>query len=276
MISRAIAFDSAMSVPTSRPEPAVGPLRRRGAPRVDDEQPGAVAGRPSARGGRRSGASRGRSSPRGGSTSVSSISWYDEVPPPAPNTVARPTTLGACQVRLQQSMLLRAHHRARELLRQEVHLVGRLRAAEQADAGGALGVQHRGESRRRRGRGPRPRWRGGARRPRGPGAVRGGPRAPVDRVGSVRASAPRLGHVLGGIQVDLAVPGEPRELQTGGPAVSTARAEGALTATTAVNPAAQAFATISKEARPLTNRPRSMAGRAPSRSSRPTTLSTAL
>ncbi len=26
-------------------------------------------------------------------------------PPPAPNTVARPTTEGACQVRLQESML---------------------------------------------------------------------------------------------------------------------------------------------------------------------------
>jgi hypothetical protein len=39
-------------------------------------------------------------------TSVSSISRYDEVPPPAPKTVARPATLGACQVRLQESMLL--------------------------------------------------------------------------------------------------------------------------------------------------------------------------
>ena len=39
-------------------------------------------------------------------TSVSSISRYDDVPPPAPNTVARPTTLGACQVRLHESMLL--------------------------------------------------------------------------------------------------------------------------------------------------------------------------
>src|SRR6476660_8582959 len=38
--------------------------------------------------------------------SVSSTSRYDEVPPPAPNTVARPATLGACQVRLQLSTLL--------------------------------------------------------------------------------------------------------------------------------------------------------------------------
>ena len=38
--------------------------------------------------------------------SVSSASRYELVPPPAPNTVARPATLGACQVRLQLSMLL--------------------------------------------------------------------------------------------------------------------------------------------------------------------------
>jgi hypothetical protein len=39
-------------------------------------------------------------------TSVFSTSSYEDVPPPAPKTVARPTTLGACQVRLQESMLL--------------------------------------------------------------------------------------------------------------------------------------------------------------------------
>src|SRR3954451_25371837 len=39
-------------------------------------------------------------------TSAVSASWYDDVPPPAPKTVARPTTDGACQVRLQESMLL--------------------------------------------------------------------------------------------------------------------------------------------------------------------------
>jgi hypothetical protein len=38
--------------------------------------------------------------------SVSSVSRYETVPPPAPKTVARPATLGACQVRLQESMLL--------------------------------------------------------------------------------------------------------------------------------------------------------------------------
>ena len=38
--------------------------------------------------------------------SVSSTSRYELVPPPAPKTVARPATEGACQVRLQLSMLL--------------------------------------------------------------------------------------------------------------------------------------------------------------------------
>src|SRR3954471_10337810 len=38
--------------------------------------------------------------------SVSSTSRYELVPPPAPKTVARPTTLGACHVRLQLSTLL--------------------------------------------------------------------------------------------------------------------------------------------------------------------------
>src|ERR1700681_163880 len=44
--------------------------------------------------------------PQRSTSSVSSASRYDEVPPPAPNTVARPATLGACQVRLQLSILL--------------------------------------------------------------------------------------------------------------------------------------------------------------------------
>ena len=34
------------------------------------------------------------------------ISRYEDVPPPAPKTVARPTTLGACQVRLHESRWL--------------------------------------------------------------------------------------------------------------------------------------------------------------------------
>src|SRR3954469_3994943 len=44
--------------------------------------------------------------PQRNTTSVFSASSYEEVDPPAPNTVARPTTLGACHVRLQLSMLL--------------------------------------------------------------------------------------------------------------------------------------------------------------------------
>ena len=44
--------------------------------------------------------------PQRSTKSVSSISRYEDVVPPAPNTVARPATLGACQVRLQESMSL--------------------------------------------------------------------------------------------------------------------------------------------------------------------------
>src|SRR3954462_9569843 len=44
--------------------------------------------------------------PQRKTTSVSSTSLYELVPPPAPKTVARPTTLGACHVRLQLSTLL--------------------------------------------------------------------------------------------------------------------------------------------------------------------------
>src|SRR5512141_494393 len=44
--------------------------------------------------------------PQRNTTSVSSTSRYELVLPPAPKTVARPTTLGACHVRLQLSMLL--------------------------------------------------------------------------------------------------------------------------------------------------------------------------
>ncbi len=35
-----------------------------------------------------------------------SISSYEQVPPPSPKTAARPATEGACQVRLQESILL--------------------------------------------------------------------------------------------------------------------------------------------------------------------------
>ena len=65
------------------------------------------------------------------------------MPPPAPNTVARPTTLGACQVRLQLSMLLLPIDDAGELLGDEVHLVRRLRAAEQPERVRAVPVDAR-------------------------------------------------------------------------------------------------------------------------------------
>ena len=119
-----------MSEPTSRPSQRSAHCGRRRAPRIDHEQARAVVDaleqvveedRVRLAGVRAPEQDR-RRSPRS--------RWYDDVPPPAPNTVARPTTLGACQVRLQRVDVVRAHHLARELLRQEVHLVRRLRARE--------------------------------------------------------------------------------------------------------------------------------------------------
>ena len=57
---------------------------------------------------------------------------------------------------------------------------------------------------------------------------------------------------------------------------STARLDGADTATMPATPAATAFCTISNETRPLTTSRRSAAGNRPSSSARPITLSTAL
>ena len=104
MISRAIAFESAMSEPTSSPS-------QRSAHCADVVRRGSTTKRraplrtPLSRWWKKIGCVSRAFEPQSRITSVSSISWYDDVPPPAPNTVARPTTLGACQVRLQQSML---------------------------------------------------------------------------------------------------------------------------------------------------------------------------
>ena len=93
-------------------EPAVGPLRRRRAARVDDEQPRAVVDalehvveedRMRLAGVR---------APEDDDVRLLDLRVGD-VPPPAPNTVARPTTLGACQVRLQRVDVVRAHHLTR-------------------------------------------------------------------------------------------------------------------------------------------------------------------
>ena len=72
------------------------------------------------------------------------------------------------------------------------------------------------------------------------------------------------------------VAGEAGQGQAGRPGRGDRQRVGALTATTAPKPAAQAFCTISKLARPLTNRPEPARRQPPSSSSRPTTLSTAL
>ena len=90
------------------PEPAVGPLRGGRAPRVDDEQPRArVHALQHVMEEDRVRLARVRA-PEQDDVRLLDLAVGRLVPPPAPNTVARPTTLGACQVRLQESMLLRA------------------------------------------------------------------------------------------------------------------------------------------------------------------------
>src|SRR5712692_61878 len=105
MISRAIALASAMSLPTSIPN-------HRSAHSAELVRRGSTAtSRPPLRTPRKRwwkkiGWVSRALEPQSKTRSVSSASRYEEVPPPAPNAVARPTTLGACQVRLQLSMLL--------------------------------------------------------------------------------------------------------------------------------------------------------------------------
>ena len=105
MISRAIAFASAMSDPTSRPSHRSAhsaELVRRGSTVISR----APRFTPFRRWWKKIGCVSRAFEPHRRTRSVSSISRYELVPPPAPNTVARPATEGACQVRLQLSMLL--------------------------------------------------------------------------------------------------------------------------------------------------------------------------
>src|SRR6476659_5910694 len=105
MISRAIALASAMSQPTSRPShPSAHSADevRRGSPAYSL----APLRTPLSRWWKKIGCVSRALLPHRTIRSVSSISRYELVPPPAPNTVARPATLGACHVRLQLSMLL--------------------------------------------------------------------------------------------------------------------------------------------------------------------------
>src|SRR5579863_17096 len=104
MISRPIVFAIAISVPTSSPSQASAhwaELVRRGSTTYSD----APRWTPLRRWWKKIGCDSRAFEPQRISRSVSSTSLYDDVPPPAPSTVARPTTLGACQVRLHESML---------------------------------------------------------------------------------------------------------------------------------------------------------------------------
>src|SRR3954465_7204140 len=105
MISRPTALASAMSLPTSRPS-------HTSAHSAELVRRGSTANRraplrtPRRRWWKKIGCVSRALLPHRTIRSVSSASRYELVPPPAPNTVARPATLGACQVRLQLSMLL--------------------------------------------------------------------------------------------------------------------------------------------------------------------------
>src|SRR6266576_3580198 len=105
MISRPTAFASAMSDPTSSPSQTSAhsaELVRRGSTAYSR----APFLTPRRRWWKKIGCVSRAFEPQSTIRSVSSASRYELVPPPAPNTVARPATEGACQVRLQLSMLL--------------------------------------------------------------------------------------------------------------------------------------------------------------------------
>ena len=105
MISRPTAFARAMSDPTSRPSQTSAhsaELVRRGSTAYRR----APLCTPLRRWWKKIGCVSRALLPQSTIRSVSSASRYELVPPPAPNTVARPATEGACQVRLQLSMLL--------------------------------------------------------------------------------------------------------------------------------------------------------------------------
>src|SRR5688572_8870089 len=105
MISRAIAFARAMSDPTSSPS-------QLSAHSADEVRRGSIAYRRAPlwtalrTWWKKIGCVSRALLPQRTIRSVSSASRYELVPPPAPNTAASPATLGACQVRLQLSMLL--------------------------------------------------------------------------------------------------------------------------------------------------------------------------
>src|SRR5258705_6099320 len=105
MISRPIALARAMSEPTSRPSQTSAhsaELVRRGSTAYSR----APLRTPRRRWWKKIGCVSRALLPHRTIRSVSSASRYELVPPPAPNTVARPATLGACQVRLHLSMLV--------------------------------------------------------------------------------------------------------------------------------------------------------------------------
>ena len=166
MISRAIVFESAMSEPTSSPSQRSAHCGRRRAPRIDDEEPRSVV------------------------DALEQVVEEDRVRlacvrAPEEDHVGlldlcvRRRAAARSEHRRQTDDargvsgsvtgvdVVRAHHLTGELPRQEVHLVRRLRAGEDAERRRACRPRVPGRSRRRRGRVPRPTWRYAERRPHG-------------------------------------------------------------------------------------------------------------
>lgn len=105
MISRPTAWASGMSVPTSRPSQrsahSAVPVRRGSTANIR-----APLRMPFSTCWKKIGCAKRALEPHITIRSVSSTSAYEEVPPPEPKTADRPATLGAWQVRLQESTLL--------------------------------------------------------------------------------------------------------------------------------------------------------------------------
>ena len=158
MISRAIALASAMSEPTSSPSHTSAHSAERRPARVDRDTAGRPCAPPCRRWWKKIGCVSRALLPQSTIRSVSSASRYELVPPPAPNTVARPATEGACQVRLQLSMLLLPRTTRANFWAAKLTSLVALRAAEDPERPGPCAAP---AARSPAASGPalRPRWR---------------------------------------------------------------------------------------------------------------------
>ena len=132
-------------------EPAIGPLGGRRASRIDDVQTRTRRARPSARGGRRSGGSPRVRAPE--EDHVRLLRFAVGARPSACSKDRRQTDDARGVSRSVAAIdVVRAERHARELLRQEVHLVARLRAREDSQRVATVPVDDSAKSGRGRSR----------------------------------------------------------------------------------------------------------------------------